>query len=682
MFKLAAFSVRLLTWEALLACLFSWASPAIAQISSRYGQSAGTAKAVVRSGTLSIWNELMSAHWSFADGMFTGVSLTIRGMPAEISLPKDSFTLIFRDGTSLAASKMSIMGAPRIVGSHANPLASRRAERLDGQSIVLRLQDPRRRVLVIWRGTMRDDSNYFREEVAISATKSDQVIAEIRLFDSRLPGAKVAGTVRGSPITAGDVFLGFEHPLAQCEVPGPAVCSIKRELPLKGGKTVRYSLVVGASQPGQMRRSFLYYLEQERPRSYSPFLHYNSWYDIGYGKSYDAAAVRDVIEAFGKELVRKRGVKLDSFLLDDGWDDPKSLWHFNSGFPSGIAALSNAAQKYGAGIGVWLSPWGGYSEAKEQRLKYAVKNGFETTEGGLALSGPKYYARFREVTRNFIQKNGINQFKIDGTGNVNTVFPGSRFDSDFAAAINLIQEWRAMKPDLYINLTTGTYPSPFWLLIADSIWRGGEDHSFAGVGSWRERWITYRDGQTYRGVVKAGPLFPLNSVMLHGLIYARRNSLTAILKMILRTRFGHTLEAEHSSKRCISRTICFPKAIGTCSRKQRTGLSATPTYYKDTHWVGGDPLALKIYGWAAWSPREGILTLRNPSDRPQSITLDIARAFELPRGAPQHFCGCSPWSEDKHRPMVQLSAGQPRNFLLVPFQVVTMEMVQCEPRSP
>ena len=63
------------------------------------------------------------------------------------------------------------------------------------------------------------------------------------------------------------------------------------------------------------------------------------------------------------------------------------------------------------------------------------------------------------------------------------VIKGSEFDSDFDAAIHLIGELRAKKPDLYVNLTTGTYPSPFWLFYADSIWRGGEDHSFAGVGT-------------------------------------------------------------------------------------------------------------------------------------------------------------------------------------------------------
>jgi len=39
---------------------------------------------------------------------------------------------------------------------------------------------------------------------------------------------------------------------------------------------------------------------------------------------------------------------------------------------------------------------------------------------------------------------------------------------------------REAEPNLYVNLTTGTYPSPFWLLYADSIWRGGDDDSEMG----------------------------------------------------------------------------------------------------------------------------------------------------------------------------------------------------------
>ena len=71
-----------------------------------------------------------------------------------------------------------------------------------------------------------------------------------------------------------------------------------------------------------------------------------------------------------------------------------------------------------------------------------------------------------------IRKYGVNQFKIDGTGNADRVIPGSEFDSDFDAAINLIQDMRVAKPDIYINLTTGTYPSPFWLLYVPGVRSG------------------------------------------------------------------------------------------------------------------------------------------------------------------------------------------------------------------
>ncbi len=53
------------------------------------------------------------------------------------------------------------------------------------------------------------------------------------------------------------------------------------------------------------------------------------------------------------------------------------------------------------------------------------EQGFETNQGGFALSGPKYYARFREVCLDMIRTYGVNQFKFDGTGNVRSAIPGS-----------------------------------------------------------------------------------------------------------------------------------------------------------------------------------------------------------------------------------------------------------------
>jgi hypothetical protein len=95
---------------------------------------------------------------------------------------------------------------------------------------------------------------------------------------------------------------------------------------------------------------------------------------------------------------------------------------------------------------------------------------------------------------------------------------------------------------------------------------------------------------------------------------------------------------------------------------------------RDTHWVGGDPGKLEAYGWAAWSPRKAILTLRNPSDKEQTIRLRLRDALELPAGGAAAWAAKSPWREDAGRPAACIAAGQTHEFHLLPFQVLTLEM--------
>jgi hypothetical protein len=436
--------------------------------------------------------------------------------------PGEAFSLKLRDGRVIAASQMKITAAP--VEEKVAPIlsASRAAERVAGKRVCAELSVEDASLSVHWCAVLRDGANYLRQEVMLEAGTQAVNVAEVRLFDFDAPGAEVVGKVPGSPLVEGNFFFGFESPLAGSVVKdGRAMALLTRALPLEAGNSITYSSVIGCAAKGQMRREFLAYVEQERAHPYRTFLHYNSWYDIGYGNRFDEAAALDRVHAFGEELVKKRGVTMDSFLFDDGWDDTSTLWQFNSELPNGFTKIHEAAEKYGFGIGVWLSPWGGYQTAKKQRIAAGEKAGYETVKGGFALSAPKYYGLFERTCLEMIAKYGVNQFKFDGTGNASTAFSGSLFDSDFSAAIHLMERLRQEEPNLFINLTTGTRPSPFWLRYADSIWRNGDDHNFDGVGSWRQKWITYRDEQTYRNIVVGGPLYPLNSLMLHGIIYAQ-----------------------------------------------------------------------------------------------------------------------------------------------------------------
>jgi len=624
---------------------------------------------------LTLANDLVSASWSVSDGSLKAVRVVDRATSAALALPPDVFSLLLQDGESVGSSALALRSAPRIETLHADPGAARSSERVPGKQVVAELADGAGRFRVTWRALLRDGSGYVRQEVELASAGPPVAIAEIHLLDLDLPQAAVVGSVRGSPIVGGGWFAGFEHPLAQSRVAGRrARAWLDRELPLRPGAPLVCSAVIGAVGAGSVRRVFLEYLERERAHPYRPFLHYNSWYDLGYFSKFDEAGALAVIAAFGYELHDRRGVVLDSFLFDDGWDDPRTLWHFHAGFPRGFTPLRKAAARYGAAPGVWMSPWGGYGKPKEDRLAYGRAQGFETNEGGFALSGPKYFARFRETCRSMIRDYGVNQFKFDGTGNVSHAIPGSSFDSDFDAMIALIADLRTARPDLYINLTTGTYPSPFFLRYADSIWRGGEDHDFAGVGSDRQQWITYRDADTYRGIVRQGPLFPLNSLMLHGLVYARHaNRLMTDpggdFASEIRAYFGTGTQLQEMY---VTPSLLTAENWDTLAETARWARQRAATLV-DSHWVGGDPAALQVYGHAAWGAGRGILVLRNPKDEPQTIDLDVGEALELPERAPRSFSATSPWGSERDRPSEQLAAGTPHSFHLRPFEVLTLE---------
>ncbi len=507
-----------------LAVLLSFAACVCAEDTPVYfSPEPGAATVEVRPDGFVLRNSAVSLSGRVSDGHLETPAFLNRMVGGIQQVPMLPFTLLLRDGTVVSATQMKIVAPQRAIDLAASAEASRLAERVSGKSVVTELEDESGRLHVAWRVILRDGSNYVRQEVTLTAKAGDVPVREVRMVDFHTLYARVVGTVKGSPVVAGLLFAGFEDPLSSCAVAGErARCWIERELPLKAGQAVTYSSVVGVTTGGQLRRGFLHYVERERAHPYRTFLNYNSWYDLGYFNRYDEAGALNVINSFGTELTKKRGVPIASFLFDDGWDDPATLWQFNKGFPSGFTKLKETAALYGTAPGVWLSPWGGYGKPKQQRVAAGQSAGYEIVDKGFALSGPKYYAAFRDACVKFVKEYGVNQFKFDGTGNADRVVPGSNFDSDFAAAIHLIGELRTLKPDLYINLTTGTYPSPFWLRYADSIWRGGEDHDFLGVGPKREQWITYRDADTYEHVVLAGPLFPLSSLMLHGIIYARQ----------------------------------------------------------------------------------------------------------------------------------------------------------------
>ncbi|HEX7370874.1 MAG TPA: enterotoxin [Rhodanobacteraceae bacterium] len=649
------------------ALLASGAAVAAAPQSSTWSESNGQAR---------FGNGTIAATWTDTGTALANLVVTDERHHVPIRVI-DPFSLTFKDGSTLAATDFRLQGTVREVALPVDPEAARLVERIPGKAVEGIFVGPKGHVRVHWKLVQRDGSDYVREVVTITALDEDVPITKVSLFGANAPDAYVDGSVDGSPVVSHDDWLGFEHPMSKADAwRGKIKMWIERTLPLPKGQSVTYSAVIGVAHAGQMRRDFGNYIERERAHPYRPFLHYNSWYDIGFFTPYTEAEALDRINTFGKQLVEKRHVKMNSFLFDDGWDDYSGSWNFSKAFPHGFVPLCKAAKKYGAAPGVWLSPWGGYGKPHDERVANARKLGYGIVDGSLALSAPKYWKRFHHVVMTLLNDDCINQFKFDGTGNVNSVYPGSQFDSDFAAAIQLIDDIRADKPNTFINLTTGTWASPFWLKYADSIWRDGYDHNFAGVGPKREQWITYRDEQTYRNIVEKGPLFPINSLMLHGIIYAQH---AVGLNTDPHHDFANEVHSYFATGTDLQEMYITPSLLTTQNWDTLAQAAKwsrdNADILRDTHWIGGDPGRLDVYGWAAWSPSKSFITLRNPDAKSRLAILDVGRQLQLPKNAARKFSVSDVWHTGGNEVPETLDADHPVAITLQPFEVLTLQLV-------
>ncbi|WP_294612421.1 enterotoxin [uncultured Gilliamella sp.] len=485
-----------------------------------------------------------------------------------------------------------------------------------------------------------NDRNHFASfELQITPKSKPLSMTAISLMPFHSQAPFVYGSIVSSPIISDTFFIIPENPLTNTVAyEGGVTQKIPQAIPLQPNHTLTYKTYIGTYENGQLRRNVNEFLDAVRDRPYSPYLHYNSWLDIGFFNPYTEKEALLRIDQYGKELVEKRNVKLNGYLFDDGWDNLKGNWGFSENFPDEFNKLKVASEKYHAALGIWLSPWGGYNKPRDKRVANAPQLGYETMDGKLALSGPNYYTNFHKRILELINNQNITMFKLDGTGNADKVIAGSQFTSDFDAAIHLMRDMRAANSNLYINLTTGTQATPSWLFYADSIWRGGDDVNYYGLGSKVQQWLTYRDAETYRSIVLKGPLFPLNSLMLHGIVYAKQ---AKNLEQESEDDFADQVWSYFATGTQLQEMYITPELLST---QNWDTLATAANWAKDnqkvlfdSHWIGKDPTKLGVYGWAGWTKDKSIITLRNPSDKEQVYYLDLQNDLELPTNAIQSY---------------------------------------------
>jgi hypothetical protein len=450
---------------------------------------------------------------------------------------------------------------------------------------------------------------------------------------------------------------------------------VNRRDELVPGKSISEWAVTGVSPEGQNRRAFLYYLERERARPYSQFLHYNCWWDITTdgAPSFTSEQLINRMNEWNEKLIKPYGVKLQSFVFDDGWDNLDSVWYFDpKKFPEGFAPEAELCRNFGSGIGVWMSPFGGYGESRKKRIEAAPRQGLETNDKGLSLAGPNYYNRFLSRAVDMLDNYKVNYFKFDGFGGSEP-----KYLPDMEAGARLITVLRQHNPDVFINITVGSWPSPFWLKFADCTWRGSGDLHMAGKGTRTSKFMTYRDGTLHNNIVNKAPYYPLNSIMVVGIAYANQglpmmciNDSIADFRDMVWSFFG----AGSALQELYVSTDRMKDDFWPVLAEAAKWVKANEDALSDTHWIGGSPLNMDVYGFASWTPGKGIIMLRNPDDKQVDFEFILDKILEIPDGFRGNYFLKSVRSDDPEKSVLKANSGKTTILTLKPFETRLLQV--------
>ena len=388
-------------------------------------------------------------------------------------------------------------------------------------------------------------------------------------------------------------------------------------------------------------------MERERVMPYRPFIHYNSWYELNINRNNDSDPAKRmteeqclaVLKDWQEQFFQKRGMSIDAFVWDDGWDEFNSLWDFHKMFPQGFKRIDAAAGRQKAGIGTWLGPVGGYGASKGKRLAYWNVKHPDNKIGNFQLSNKEYFDAFVGRCSQMVKDYNMKYFKFDG---ISTHFhakgPGNEEDAE--GIIRVLNALRKKKGDLYINCTVGTWASPFWFRYADSVWRQENDFGTIGAGDNRDKWITYRDRLVHEVFVQGSPLMPINSMMTHGLMVTKfgppacmpRDPENVKKELRCATACGTSLQelyVDRDLMRANGGVLWDELAKGIKWIRRNADV------LDDVHWVGGNPWNKEtnegaVYGWAAWNKNKATLALRNSSDQEKSLTGTLRSILDIP----------------------------------------------------
>ena len=458
----------------------------------------------------------------------------------------------------------------------------------------------------------------------------------------------------GQPIALtgrrGGSFWGLEYPAGENHVMVHG-----KEIRIKCGEvfgkridshwTESHWAVEGLTPNRYVKLWFMRYVKRIRVAPAEPYTLYNTWYDLrsprypGITPDHvmNQTNILRIIDELRKNMIEKHGIRLNAFVLDDGWDKYESDWKLRkSTFPSGLKPIVDDLKKTNTVLGLWLSPIGGYSFSN-LRVDWMRAHGFETVGNELCLGGKRYSQLFKRRVVDFAKDDGVAYYKWDGIqfscsqpDHGHPVGIYSR-DAILDTLINISRAVRRVNPHAYLNITSGTWLSPWWVKYANQIWMQGGDYGYADVPSIspRDAAMTYRDLVLYDDFRTNDFWFPIENMMTHGIIKGTLEQLGGKEEPL--DRFTNESVLYFARGVSMWELYVSPDILteGEWNAISESILWARKNFpiLSNTEMIGGDPGKREAYGYVHFKGNRGIVAARNPWIEPSSLRVKLAASL-------------------------------------------------------
>ena len=465
----------------------------------------------------------------------------------------------------------------------------------------------------------------------------------------------------GQPAAAlldgGGVFFGVEYPAAENHLEiregrAEILCGQEYGRLIGADRLASDWVVEGLTPNAFVKYWFFRYLDQVRVAPLRPFSLYNTWYDLrspeypGWSpdKVMSEGTALRMVDILRRSMIEKHGIKLDAFVLDDGWDVYESDWALRpEQWPRGLKPLADELKKTGTALGLWLGPTGGYS-FRLKRVNWMRDHGYEVVgrtkdTAMLCLAGKNYGALLKKRVTDFAANDGVGYYKWDGLQfSCSEPDHGHPLDIYSRRAVmeslaDMCRAVRRVNPAIFLNITSGTWLSPWWVRFADTIWMQGMDYGFADVPSLsrRDGAITYRDFILYDDFRRQDFWFPISNLMTHGIIKGKHESVGEAAEPL--DKFTDDVLLYFARGVSMYELYISPDIL---TEGEWTSIARSMAWARDrfpilmnSEMVGGNPLKGEAYAHVHFKGKRGILAARNPVMEPTSLDVKLDPALGL-----------------------------------------------------